>query len=61
MPDSESKARLSVKLTGILDRTSSWVRVLEDGRIELEHYDFSSAAQADSPMPHTFPTAEHLH
>ena len=45
MPDSESKARLSVKLTGILDRTSSWVRVLEDGRIELEHYDFSSAAQ----------------
>jgi len=45
MPDPESKARLSVKLTGILDSTSSWARVLEDGRIELEYYDFSSAAQ----------------
>jgi hypothetical protein len=32
MADSESKARLSVKLKGILDHTSSWARVLEDGR-----------------------------
>jgi hypothetical protein len=44
MADSESKARLSVKLKGILDHTSSWARVLEDGRIELEHYDFSPGA-----------------
>jgi predicted peptidase len=41
MPDSGPKERLSVKLKGILDRTSSWARVLEDGRVDLEYYDFS--------------------
>jgi hypothetical protein len=35
----------SVKLRGILDHTASWVRILEDGRIELEYYDYSPAAQ----------------
>jgi hypothetical protein len=45
MPDSGSKERLSIKLRGLLDHTASWARVLHDGRIELEYYDFSPAAQ----------------
>jgi hypothetical protein len=36
---------LKVKLKGILDGTASWVRLLEDGRVELEYFDFSPAAQ----------------
>jgi hypothetical protein len=36
---------MTVKLKGILERTSSWARVLDDGSIELEYYDFSSDAQ----------------
>jgi hypothetical protein len=45
MPDSESKARLTVKLKGILPHTASWARILEDGRIELEFYDHSPEAE----------------
>ena len=45
MPDSGSEARLTVRLQGILEGTASWVRVLEDGRVELEHYDHSQDAQ----------------
>jgi hypothetical protein len=45
MPESESKESLSVRLKGILDHTASWVRVLRDGRIELEYYDYSPSAQ----------------
>jgi hypothetical protein len=44
MPDSEPEPRLSVKLKATPAHTSSWVRVLQDGRIELEYYDFSPAA-----------------
>ena len=36
MPQSESNARQTVKLKGALPHTSSWVRILDDGRIELE-------------------------
>ena len=35
---------LSVKLNGILDHTASWVRVLPDGRVELEYFDYSPSA-----------------
>jgi hypothetical protein len=45
MSDSGSEERLQVKLKGILSHTASWARVLEDGRIELEYYDYSPAAQ----------------
>jgi hypothetical protein len=45
MPNSESKARLTVRMNGGLEHTTSWARVLEDGRIELEFFDFSSTAQ----------------
>jgi hypothetical protein len=45
MPDSGSKERLSIKLKGLLDHTASWARILHDGRVELEYYDFSPAAQ----------------
>ena len=45
MADSETKAVLKAELRGILDHTASWARVLEDGRIELEYYDYSPAAQ----------------
>jgi hypothetical protein len=38
--------RLSVELKSNLEKTSSWARVLEDGRVELEYYDFSPAAQS---------------
>jgi hypothetical protein len=40
----KSPPRIEVRLKGILEKTSSWARVLEDGRVELEYYDFSSAA-----------------
>jgi len=46
MADSPSKACLSVKLTGLLEHTSSTAKVLADGSIELDYYDFSPAAQA---------------
>ncbi len=45
MDEPEPTSRSEVKLKGILDKTASWVRLLDDGRIELEYYDFSSAAQ----------------
>src|SRR5437879_974967 len=45
MPDAGPQPQLSVKLKGILDHTASWARVLADGRIELEYYDFSPDAQ----------------
>jgi hypothetical protein len=45
MPDSESKARLTIKLKGILPHSASWARILEDGRIELEFYDHSPEAE----------------
>jgi len=40
-----SKARRTVKLKGILPGTTSWVRILEDGRIEVEYYDRSAGAE----------------
>jgi len=46
MADSPSKGRLFVTLRGLLEHTSSTARVLDDGRLELEYYDFSPAAQA---------------
>lgn len=35
----------SVKLRGLLPQTASWARILDDGRLELEHYDFSGDAE----------------
>jgi len=46
MPDSEPGVRQSIKLPSPWDHSSAWARVLEDGRIELELYDFSLDAQA---------------
>lgn len=43
MPDPGE--RLCVKLQGLLPQTACWVKILDDGRIELEHYDFSSDAE----------------
>jgi hypothetical protein len=43
--DSEVKVRRTVKLKGILPNTVSWVRILEDGRIELEYCDRSAGAE----------------
>jgi hypothetical protein len=45
MPDPDSKGRLSVRLKGILDHTGSWARILQDGRLELEFYDYGPSAQ----------------
>jgi hypothetical protein len=46
MPDSEEpKVRLEIKLKSSWKQSSAWARVLEDGRIELELYDFSQDAQ----------------
>ncbi len=36
----------SIRLQGPWEKTAGWARVLEDGRIELELYDFSDKAQA---------------
>jgi hypothetical protein len=41
----KENARHEVKLQGVLEKTASWARVLDDGRIELEYYDFSSDAE----------------
>jgi hypothetical protein len=40
-----SPVRCAVKLRGVLPGTTSWVRILEDGRIELEYYDGSAGAE----------------
>jgi hypothetical protein len=40
-----SQVRRAAKLRGILPGTTSWVRILEDGRIEVEYYDGSAAAE----------------
>jgi len=45
---SESKSRRTVRLKGILPNTESWVRILEDGRIELEYYDRRAGAEDHS-------------
>ena len=45
MAEPESKPRIEVRLKGILEKTASWARVLNDGRVELEYYDYSSSAQ----------------
>jgi len=37
--------RCEVKHKGVLSQTASWSRVLEDGRVELEYFDFSTDAQ----------------
>jgi hypothetical protein len=42
MPD----ARLTVKLKGTPDRSASWIRILDDGRVEMELYDFSALADS---------------
>jgi hypothetical protein len=41
----ESTARRTVTLKGILEGTTSWVHVYQDGRMELEYFDCSEAAQ----------------
>jgi hypothetical protein len=48
MPDSEPGVRQSIKLKSPFhgSQSSAWARVLEDGRIELELYDFSDEAQS---------------
>jgi hypothetical protein len=43
--DAELKARRTVRLKSPWDKSSAWARVLEDGRIELELYDYSTEAQ----------------
>jgi len=35
----------SVKLRGLLPQTACWAKILDDGRLELEHYDFSADAE----------------
>jgi hypothetical protein len=44
MADSESRVLLSVKLKRPAAHTASWVKILVDGRIELEYFDFSEDA-----------------
>lgn len=44
----EIRARHAVKLKGVLPNTLSWVRILEDGRIELEYYDRHAGAEDHS-------------
>lgn len=41
----ESRARRTVELKGTLPDTTSWVRILEDGRIEVEYYDRNAGAE----------------
>ena len=36
----------SVRLRGILHQTASWARILEDGALELEFFDYSSEAHS---------------
>ena len=45
MEEPKSKPRFEVRLKGVLQGTGSWARVLDDGRIELEYFDYSSSAQ----------------
>jgi hypothetical protein len=44
MADSESRVRLSVKMKRPAAHTASWAKILVDGRIELEYFDFSEEA-----------------
>jgi hypothetical protein len=44
--NSETNPRLTIRLKSPWDKSSAWARILEDGRIELELYDFSPDAQA---------------
>jgi hypothetical protein len=46
VPDSEPKERASIKLSSPWEKSAAWARVLQDGRIELELYDYSEEAQA---------------
>ena len=43
---SEPNTRHSIKLKSPWDHSSAWARVMADGRIELELYDFSEEAQS---------------
>ena len=43
-----SQTRRAVKLKGILPGTTSWVRILEDGRIEVEYFDGNAGAEDHS-------------
>ena len=47
MQDAQPKERLSVKINSPWQKSAAWARVLEDGRIELELYDYSPEAQAN--------------
>ena len=42
---SGSRARRTVALKGTLPDTTSWVRILEDGRIEVEYYERNAGAE----------------
>ena len=44
----ESRARLTVALKGTLSDKTSWVRILEDGRIEGEYYERNAGAEDHS-------------
>ena len=46
MQDSEPNVRCSIKLKGPWDHSAAWARVMADGRLELELYDFSEEAQS---------------
>jgi hypothetical protein len=43
--NSEDRSKMSVKLGDNRFHTANWVRILDDGRVELELYDFSPAAE----------------
>ncbi len=46
MEHSDPNVRHSVKLKSPWDHSAAWARVMVDGRIELELYDFSEEAQS---------------
>jgi len=54
MGDPEPKARLEIKLKSPFqgEHSSATASVLEDGRIELDLYDFSEEAQSRPPTYH---------
>ena len=45
MQDSEPNVRCSIKVKSPWDHSSAWARVMADGSLELELYDFSEEAQ----------------
>src|SRR5262249_29768754 len=47
-PGSRTQKRRAVKLKGILPGTTSWVRILEDGGIEVEYFDGKAGAEDHS-------------